>query len=93
MKLPVISFVFFLSLLPMSMLSQDSLKTTQDSVAKEIQMKDFVVTGDNIISRGDHQLLFLTKENRMFGTNALDAVSSLSLFYPQLNAKNLLSYD
>lgn len=89
----IISFVFFLSLLPMSMHSQDSLKTTKDSVAKEIQMKDFVVTGDNIINRGDHQLLFLTKENRMFGTNALDAVSSLSLFYQQLNAKNLLSYD
>ena len=89
----IILFVCFLFMVPMSALSQDSLKTSKDSVMKEIQMKDFVVTGDNIISRGDHQILFLTKENRMFGTNALDAVSSLSLFYPQLNAKNLLSYD
>ena len=89
----IILFVCFLFMVPMSALSQDSLKTSKDSVMKEIQMKDFVVTGDNIISRGDHQILFLTKENRMFGTTALDAVSSLSLFYPQLNAKNLLSYD
>ena len=89
----IILFVCFLFMVPMSALSQDSLKTSKDSVMKEIQMKDFVVTGDNIISRGDHQILFLTKENRMFGTNALDAVSSLSLFYPQLNAKTLLSYD
>ncbi|MGN0215072.1 MAG: hypothetical protein ACI4BG_00895 [Prevotella sp.] len=89
----IISFLFFLCLLPISVYSQDSLKTTKDSVAREIQMKEFVVTGDNIINRGNHQLLLLTNENRKFGTNALEAVSSMRFFYQQLNATSLLSYD
>ena len=65
----------------------------EDSVSKELTLKETVVTGSRIIHHGDHELLFLTEANRKYGTNALDAVSSLAMFTMRLNASSLLSYD
>lgn len=65
----------------------------KDSVSRELTLKETVVTGSRIIHHGDHELLFLTDTNRKYGTNALDAVSSLAMFTMRLNASSLLSYD
>ena len=52
---------------------------------KVIQLNEVIVKGVKYIPKGDHTLLFLSKKNRNFGTNALDAVSSLGLFRTTLN--------
>lgn len=57
------------------------------------ELSEVVVKAQRIIPKGDHQLLLLSKENREFGTNALDAVSSLQLFKTSLNETTLQSAD
>lgn len=52
-----------------------------------------MVKADRIIHKGDHDVLYLSKENRSFGTNALDAVSSLELFQTSINETTLKSWD
>ena len=58
-----------------------------------IALKEVTIEADRIIHRGDHDVLYLSKENRIFGTNALDAVSSLIFFQTSLNDTRLLSWD
>ena len=60
---------------------------------KVIQLNEVIVKGVKYIPKGDHTLLFLSKKNRNFGTNALDAVSSLGLFRTTLNETELTSFD
>ncbi len=60
---------------------------------KTHNLDELVVTGDMIVNKGDHQILYLSDDNRKFGTNALDAVSSLVLFRTSLNAVELKSFD
>ncbi len=62
-------------------------------IADHLKLKEVKVVADRIIRKGDHQMMLLTKENEQFGTNALDAVSSLPLFITSINEKDLLSYD
>lgn len=57
------------------------------------ELGEVVVKAQRVIPKGDHQLLILSKENRDFGTNALDAVSSLSMFRTSLNDTKLESAD
>lgn len=65
---------------------------TADSIVDR-ELGEVVVKAQRVIPKGDHQLLILSKENREFGTNALDAVSSLSMFRTSLNATKLESAD
>lgn len=58
-----------------------------------VALDDVVIESDRIIHKGDHDVLYLSKENKGFGTNALDAVSSLILFQTSLNDTKLLSWD
>ena len=58
-----------------------------------IHLKEVEIKADKIISKGEYQVLLLSKENRDFGTNALDAVSSLSFFETSLNETKLISWD
>lgn len=67
----------------------DSIAT--DSITRKLG--EVVVKGTRVISKGDHLVLLLSKENRKFGTNALDAVSSLNMFRTSLNETTLTSYD
>lgn len=67
-------------------------KETDDTIAGR-NLDEVVVRAQRIIPKGDHQLLLLSKENRDFGTNALDAVSSLPLFRTSLNETVLESAD
>lgn len=78
-----------LSLMVTSLCAQEAT----DTIAREYQLEEVLVRGENIVHKGDHDVLYLTKENRHFGTNALDAVSSLPLFQTRLNETTLMSWD
>lgn len=58
-----------------------------------IALEDVVIEADRVVHKGDHDVLYLSRENKEFGTNALDAVSSLILFQTSLNDTKLLSWD
>lgn len=60
---------------------------------KTYNLDELIVSADRIVNKGDHQVLYLSDDNREFGTNALDAVSSLVLFQTSLNAVELKSFN
>lgn len=53
------------------------------------ELKEIVVEGETYRIEGEKHILFLSKENRNFGTNALDAISSLNRFKTTLDATTL----
>ncbi|MDE5795616.1 MAG: outer membrane beta-barrel family protein [Muribaculaceae bacterium] len=62
-----------------------------DSTVRELP--EIEIKADKEIYRKDHVILKLSEENRRFGSNALDAISTLSRFVTVLNSPSLLSYD
>lgn len=80
-------------LFPFNGFAQDKGTMYKDTLDKQQHLDEVIVKQNMIQNKGDHQRLLLSNENRKFGTNALDAVSSLPLFYQQLNATDLLSFD
>lgn len=83
----VIIFLFVPSIVKAQVPMNDSI---QDKI---INLNEVVVKGARTIAKGDHTLLLLSKRNREFGTNALDAVSSLGLFRTKIGEKELISFD
>ena len=75
------------------LLSVNLMAQKTDSIASKVDLNEIVVTARITISKGDHELIFMSDKNRSFGTNALDAVSSLAQFKTDINASNLLSAD
>lgn len=71
-----------------SALSQEIIDTT-----KVVTLDEVVVKAERIIHKADHDVLYLSKDSRAFGTNALDAVSSLELFQTSINETTLKSWD
>lgn len=68
--------------------AQESLDTI-----KSFTLSEVVVKAERIIHKGDHDVLYLSNDNKKFGTNALDAVSSLELFQTAINETKLVSWD
>ena len=68
--------------------AQESLDTIKSFILSEV-----VVKAERIIHKGDHDVLYLSNDNKKFGTNALDAVSSLELFQTAINETKLVSQD
>lgn len=56
---------------------------------KVTELQELEVNAKALQSYGDRTELFLDSENRRFGLNALDAVSSLPLFRPSINSQKL----
>ncbi len=69
----------------------DSSSTENDTTA--VTLEDVVVKADRMIQKDDHIVMHLSDDNRSFGTNALDAISSMPLFVTSLNDTKLTSYD
>jgi hypothetical protein len=63
-----------------------------DSI-KQVNLEEVVVKADRVVSKGDHVLLYPSNENKTFGTNALDAISSMDLFWTSINETSLFSWD
>lgn len=76
-----------LTLSLMMSFSVNVIASEQDSTV--VDLPDVVVQGAKEIKKGNLTQLYLSKENISFGTNALDAISSLSRFDTRLNATDL----
>lgn len=75
------------------MLVQSAYSQELTDSTKVHTLDEVVVKAERIIHKGDHDVLYLFKENKNFGTNALDAVSSLGLFKTSINETFLESWD
>lgn len=84
---------FVMALLGMDLHAQEQPTTTPQDTVKTISLGEVVVKGERIVHKGDHDVLYLSPQNKNYGTNALDAVSSLTLFQTSLNATTLTSWD
>lgn len=79
--------IFIMSYLTASGMSNDSIQdATHD-------LKEVVVTAENYINKNGYEILLLSDKERNFGTNALDAISSMNRFVTSLNENKLLSWD
>lgn len=65
-------------------------KEEADSVK---QLHEVEIVAENEIRKDGYQLLFLSKQEKNFGTNALDAISSMNKFTSSINSDKLLSAD
>lgn len=90
MNYKIIIIILYLLVSP-DLMAQIQKKDT--AIEKSVQMAEVVVKGEKRILKGDHTILLLSKNNRNFGTNALDAVSSLGFFQTKLNETELKSFD
>lgn len=66
----------------------DSTTAANDTTGV-ISLNEVEVVAERVIHKGDHEVLLLSEENRTFGTNALDAISSLVYFNTSLNGRTL----
>lgn len=57
------------------------------------ELKEIVISADRVVHKEDHDVLFLSKDSRRFGTNALDAVSTMPEFKTEFNSKSLVTFD
>lgn len=69
--------------------AQDS---NTDSI-RNYNLDEVVVKADRVISKGDYSVLYLSEVSKNFGTNALDALSSLEYFKTSINEATLTSWD
>ena len=83
----------YLLLLPLCCATMGMFAQTVKDSVRTVDLDEVVVKAKRVIHKGDHDVLYLTKQNRNFGTNALDAVSSLMLFKSGLNQTQLTSFD
>ena len=68
----------------------DSTAAVNDTTGV-VSLKEVEIVAERVIHKGDHEVLLLSEENRTFGTNALDAISSLVFFNTSLNGRSLTS--
>ena len=71
----------------------DSVQVAVGDSSKVYELNEVVATSDNIIHKLGYDLLILGKDNKRFGTNALDAISSLNEFESNLNGSSLSTFD
>lgn len=58
----------------------DSTATATSDTTGVVSLNEVEIVAERVIHKGDHEVLLLSDENRTFGTNALDAISSLVYF-------------
>lgn len=66
----------------------DSIVVATDTTGV-VSLNEVEIVAERVIHKGDHEVLLLSEENRTFGTNALDAISSLVYFNTSLNGRTL----
>ncbi len=66
-----------------------ALPLADDPEAKSTDLDEVEVVAEALKSYADHDDMFLTKFNRSYGLNALDAISSLPKFIPAINSDDL----
>ncbi|MDE6307142.1 MAG: outer membrane beta-barrel family protein, partial [Muribaculaceae bacterium] len=75
--------------------SANSASLTEEpaDTVKSHELNEVVFTESREIRKDDHTVLLMSDANRKFGTNALDAISSLNRFQTELNGDKLVSWD
>ncbi len=63
-----------------------------DTIAAR-ELKEVVVEGERIIHKPGCDILLLSDQNRKFGVNALEAISSINYFKTAIGDHDLTSYD
>ena len=86
-----ISILLSSMLLPVVLSAQTG--ESVDSLSQSKQLNEVVVHGKTIINKGDCQVLLLSKRDRNFGNNALNALSSHPMFRTELNGSGLSTFD
>lgn len=81
----------FLTLGCMTVNSDAQTTADNDSIAKTLS--EVVIKAKREIHTDESDVIFLSEKNRRFGTNALDAVSSLRQFSPVINGMSLTTAD
>ena len=66
-----------------------TLSLQEDPEAKAKMLEEIEVNAKMLKNYADRTELYLTKDNRKFGINALDAISSLPLFRQNINSRKL----
>lgn len=72
--------------------SSSSQEAPADTTAAR-ELKEVVVEGERIIHKTGRDVLLLSDQNRKFGVNALEAISSMNYFKTSIGDHNLTSYD
>lgn len=75
-----------------SCLASSGMENNADTISSK-QLQEVVVTSERRIQKNGYEILLLSNQNREYGTNALDAISSLNYFVTSLNEDKLLSWD
>ncbi len=75
-------------LLPQKLIAQEKRNESKDTT---INLKELVVEAKREIHTVESDIITLSKKNREFGTNALDAISSLRQFNPVINGTELFT--
>lgn len=93
-----LSILFLLNLCLAAIISaqttvSDSVQVAAPDSTDVKELNEVSITAETYIHKGEYDLLLLSKENREFGTNALDAISSMSMFLTSLNSTNLSLWD
>ncbi len=83
---------FWLCLLILLLFPSVVYGNDHDSIPVQ-KLKEVTVEGDRILHKDGYEILMLDSHNRNFGTNALDAVSSLPRFLTSLNETKLISWN
>ncbi|MDE6096484.1 MAG: outer membrane beta-barrel family protein [Muribaculaceae bacterium] len=71
--------------------AQTTVSEEKDSVAKELA--EIVVEAKREIHTDESDIYYLSSKNQRFGTNALDAISSLRQFTPVIDGMSLTTVD
>ncbi|MDE5877062.1 MAG: outer membrane beta-barrel family protein [Muribaculaceae bacterium] len=71
---------------------QTDVKTAENDTAAT-ELPEVEIKADREIYKKDHVVLTLSEANRRFGSNALEAISTLSRFITVLNSDRLTSYQ
>lgn len=93
-----LSILFLLNLCLISIISAQTTATDSAQVAvpdsTDVRaLNEVEITAESVIHKDGYDLLFLSKANKEFETNALDAISSMSQFLTGLNGDGLVLWD
>lgn len=91
----IIPALTLLAITSPSVSAQESSSTQEapaDTTAAR-ELKEVVVEGERIIHKTGRDVLLLSDQNRKFGVNALEAISSMNYFQTTIGENKLSSYD
>ncbi|MDE6270888.1 MAG: outer membrane beta-barrel protein, partial [Muribaculaceae bacterium] len=72
--------------------AQEPTEEASDTTRAQ-ELKEIVVDAERIIRKPGRDILILSEQNKAFGVNALEAISSMNYFLTEIGGTELISYD